>query len=80
MRTEFVKPKQFSGAVTPGRESSRRHKIGARLTASFVSIGLLMILGDAVVLWQFSVLRSQVEHISQVDQKQVAILRTHTDL
>jgi len=39
-----------------------------------------MILGDAVVLWQFSVLRSQVEHISQVDQKQVAILRTHTDL
>jgi PAS domain S-box-containing protein len=80
MRTEFVKPRQLSGTVTPGRESSRQHKIGARLTASFVSIALLMILGDAVVLWQFGVLRSQVEHISQVDQKQVAILRTHTDL
>ena len=80
MSTEFVKSEQPSGTVTPGRESSRQHKIGARLVASFVSIALLMILGDAVVLWQFSVLRSQVEHISQVDQKQVAILRTHTDL
>jgi PAS domain S-box-containing protein len=80
MSTEILKPKQLSGTVSPGRESRRQHKIGARLTASFASIALLMILGDAVVLWQFSVLRSQVEHISQVDQKQVAILRTHTDL
>ena len=77
MRTEFAKPKQLSGTVTP---NSRQHKIGSRLIASFVSIALLMILGDAVVLWQFSVLRSQVEHISQVDQKEVAILRSHTDL
>jgi len=76
----LVKPKQLSGTLTSGPKGSRQHKIGARLTASFVSIALLMILVDAVVLWQFSVFQSQVEHISRVDQKQVAILRAHADL
>lgn len=55
-------------------------KIGARLTTCFVVIAFLMLLGDAVALWQFSLIRLQVQRLSQVDEKQLAVLRVHTHL
>ncbi len=55
-------------------------KIGARLTTCFVVIVFLMLLGDAVAVWQFSLIRLQVQRLSQVDEKQLAVLRVHTDL
>jgi signal transduction histidine kinase len=39
-----------------------------------------MVLGDGVAIWQFSILHSQFERLTEEDQKQLAVLRVHTDL
>src|ERR1700742_2801316 len=57
-----------------------RLNIGPRLTLCFVLILLSMSGGDAVVLWQFHVLRVQAERLSSLDQKLVAVLRVHASL
>src|SRR6266700_4026562 len=57
-----------------------RLNIGERLTACFVAISLLMIIGDVVALSQFGILRDHVEEVSRIDQRQVAVLRVHADL
>ena len=57
-----------------------RLKIGERLTACFVAISFLMIMGDVVALSQFRILRDHVQEVTRIDQRQVAVLRVHADL
>jgi signal transduction histidine kinase/HAMP domain-containing protein len=39
-----------------------------------------MLAADAVILWQFHVVRTQAERLNGIDQKLVAVLRVHTSL
>jgi PAS domain S-box-containing protein len=62
--------------------SFRLHRlnIGPRLTLCFVFIILAMLLGNAVLLWQFHQARVQVERLSGVDQELIVVLQAHTNL
>src|SRR6266481_4074535 len=57
-----------------------RLNIGPRLILGFVSIILSMLGADAVILWQFHVVRTQAERLNGIDQKLVAVLRVHSSL
>ena len=57
-----------------------RLNIGPRLTLCFVFIILSMLGGDAVVLWQFHVIRAEAERMNGFDRKLVAVLRVHASL
>jgi len=57
-----------------------RLNIGPRLILGFVSIILSMLAADAVILWQFHLVRTQAERLNGIDQKLVAVLRVHTSL
>src|SRR6267154_2098141 len=57
-----------------------RLEIGARLTLGFVFIILSMLAADAVILWQFHLVRTEAERLNGIDQKLVAVLRVHTSL
>ncbi len=57
-----------------------RLNIGPRLTLCFVFIILAMLVGNAVLLWQFQQVRAQAELLSGVDQKLIAVLQAHTNL
>src|ERR1700720_902927 len=57
-----------------------RLNIGPRLILGFIFIILSMLAADAVILWQFHLVRTQVERLNGIDQKLVAVLRVHTSL
>jgi PAS domain S-box-containing protein len=57
-----------------------RLNIGPRLMLCFVFITLSMLGGDAVVLWQFHLVRAQAERLNDIDQELVTVLRVHTSL
>jgi PAS domain S-box-containing protein len=57
-----------------------RLNIGPRLILGFAVIILLMLVANAVVLWQFHLVRAQAERLNGIDQKLVAVLRVHTSL
>src|SRR6266436_913673 len=57
-----------------------RFNIGPRLILGFVFIMLSMLTADAVVLWQFHLVRTQAERLNGIDQKLVAVLRVHSSL
>ncbi len=57
-----------------------RFNIGPRLILGFVFIILSMLAADAVVLWQFHLVRTQAERLNGIDEKLVAVLRVHTSL
>jgi PAS domain S-box-containing protein len=57
-----------------------RLNIGPRLTFCFVLIILAMLLGNAVLLWQFHRVSDQAERLSGVDQELIAVLQAHTSL
>ena len=57
-----------------------RLNIGPRLILGFVFIILSMLAADAVVLWQFDVVRTQAARLNDIDQKLVAVSRVHTGL
>src|ERR1700719_2997131 len=57
-----------------------RLNIGPRLILGFVFIILSMLAADAVILWQFQLVRAQAERLNGIDQKLVAVLRVHTSL
>jgi PAS domain S-box-containing protein len=57
-----------------------RLNIGPRLILGFVVIILSMLAADAVVLWQFHLVRTQAERLNGIDEKLVAVLRVHTSL
>jgi PAS domain S-box-containing protein len=54
--------------------------IGSRLILGFVFIILSMLAADAVILWQFQLVRREAERLNAVDQKLIAVLRVHTSL
>jgi PAS domain S-box-containing protein len=54
--------------------------IGPRLMLGFAVIIFSMLAADAVVLWQFHLVRAQAERLNGIDQKLVAVLRLHTSL
>jgi len=57
-----------------------RLNIGPRLILGFVFIIVAMLAADAVILWQFHLVRTQAERLNGIDQKLVAVLRVHTSL
>jgi PAS domain S-box-containing protein len=57
-----------------------RLNIGPRLILGFAVIILSMLAADAVVLWQFHLVRAQAERLNGIDQTLVAVLRVHTSL
>src|SRR5713101_198752 len=57
-----------------------RLNIGPRLILGFAIIIFLMLAADAVVLWQFHLVRTEAERLNGIDQKLVAVLRVHTSL
>src|SRR5467141_1055703 len=57
-----------------------RLNIGPRVILGFVFIILSMLAADAVVLWQFHLVRTQAERLNGIDEKLVAVLRVHTSL
>src|SRR6202163_4395452 len=57
-----------------------RLNIGPRLILGFVFIVLSMLAADAVILWQFHMIRTHAERLNDVDQKLVAVLRVHTGM
>jgi PAS domain S-box-containing protein len=63
-----------------GRYTLDRLNIGPRLIVGFVFIVLSMLAADAVVLWQFHVVRTQAERLNEMDQTLVAVFRVHSSL
>jgi PAS domain S-box-containing protein len=59
---------------------SGRLAIGSRLILGFVFIIMSMLAADAIILWQFYVVRSQAMRLNDIDQKLVAVLRVHSSL
>ena len=57
-----------------------RLNIGPRLILGFVIIILSMLAADAVILWQFHVVRDQAAHLNDVDRRLVAVLRVHSSM
>jgi PAS domain S-box-containing protein len=57
-----------------------RLNIGPRLILGGAIIILSMLAADAVVLWQFHLLRTQAGRQNDIDRKLVAVLRLHTSL
>jgi signal transduction histidine kinase/HAMP domain-containing protein len=66
--------------VGEGSSYLRRLNIGPRLTLGFVFIILMMLIGNAILLWQFYLVRAQTERLSGVDQEFIAVLQAHTNL
>lgn len=54
--------------------------IGPRLTLGFVLIILAMLVGNAVLLWQFQRAEAQAERLGGVDQELIAVLQAHVSL
>jgi len=75
--TEFGRWVKHAGEKTL---HAARLNIGPRLMLCFVFITLSMLGGDAVVLWQFHLVRAQAERMNNIDQKLVVVLRVHTSL
>jgi PAS domain S-box-containing protein len=63
---------------TPAR--LRRLNIGPRLTACFLIIVVLMGAVDLIATWQFKHIEVSAHRFYQVDQKSLAVMRTHVDL
>jgi PAS domain S-box-containing protein len=59
---------------------SGRLAIGPRLILGFVFIIMSMLAADAIILWQFYVVRAQAMRLNDIDQKLVAVLRVHSSL
>jgi len=57
------------------KKSFRLHRlnIGPRLTLCFVFIILVMLLANAVLLWQFHQARVQADHLNGVDQELIVV-------
>ena len=69
-------------AQRAGERRLRLHRlnIGPRLTAGFVVIIFAMLLGNAILLWQFYHARVQAERLSGVDQELIVVLQAHANL
>jgi formate hydrogenlyase transcriptional activator len=52
-----------------------RFKIGLRLSACFFLIIFVMLVGNALLIWQFFQVRTQVDHLASVDQELIVVLQ-----
>src|SRR6202051_1849951 len=71
--------RRVKGAEAKTFHASRLN-IGPRLILGFVFIILSMLAADAVILWQFHLVRTQAERLNGIDQKLFSALRVHTSL
>jgi formate hydrogenlyase transcriptional activator len=69
-------------AKQAGKRWFRLHRlnIGLRLTLCFAFIILAMLLGNAVLLWEFHLAHVQAERLNGVDQELIVVLQAHTNL
>jgi C4-dicarboxylate-specific signal transduction histidine kinase len=58
----------------------REVRIGPRLAAGFLSIALIVLLGNAFTVWQFYKVRAEVDRLFAGDQELIAVLRFQIDL
>src|SRR5215813_9655888 len=58
----------------------RRFNIHRRLTVCFMLVITLMLVGDAVLLWQSHLIRTQMERLNGVSEELSEVLRVHADL
>ena len=75
-----VKPARRAKEVSESNFHLDRLNIGPRLTLCFLSIILVLLLGNAVLLWQFHQARAQAERLRAVDQELIAVLQSHVSL
>src|ERR1700724_730271 len=54
--------------------------IGTRLAAFFVTIIVLMIVSDAVAVWEFRGMEGSTDRLRQADQTLRAVVRVHVDI
>jgi PAS domain S-box-containing protein len=59
--------------------SAKQSSISTLLIASFVSVGVLMILGGVVALLELNVMRGRAEYLSEADHPARAVLRVRSD-
>ena len=57
-----------------------RLKLGQRLVLCFALIIFSMFAADAVILWQFQIVRVQAEQLNGYDAALGSVLRVHSDL
>jgi len=57
-----------------------RLNIGPRLILCFALIIVSMLAGDAIVLWQFHIVRAQAARLNEYDDALVTVLRVHSDM
>ena len=60
-------------------ENPKQSSISSVLILSFVSVGMLLILGGAVSLWQMHFIRQRAQYLYQTDKPARAVLRVHSD-
>src|SRR6266581_1168128 len=75
---KFVKVLESDDRV--GIPQLRRVRIGPRLAAGFLSIALIVLLGNAFTVWQFYKVRAEVDRLFGGDQELIAVLRFQIDL
>jgi PAS domain S-box-containing protein len=79
-RVTVVKLARWAKEASESNFHLDRLNIGPRLTLCFLSIILALLLGNAVLLWQFHQARAQAERLGGVDQELIAVLQTHISL
>src|SRR6516164_2100277 len=79
-RVTVVKLAEWAKEVSESNFHLDRLNIGPRLTLCFLSIILALLLGNAVLLWQFHQARVQAERLRGVDQELIAMLQAHISL
>jgi transcriptional regulator with PAS, ATPase and Fis domain/HAMP domain-containing protein len=57
-----------------------RVNINRRLTLCFIFVIVLMLVGNGVLLWEFHLIRAQVERLNGVNEELIEVLRVHTGL
>jgi PAS domain S-box-containing protein len=57
----------------------KQSSISSLLVLSFASVGMLMILGGMVSLWQLNFIRQRAQYLYQTDKPARAVLRVHSD-
>jgi formate hydrogenlyase transcriptional activator len=77
-----VTPEVLHQGQGTGEDNLHVHRIsiGRRLTLCFVLIILVMLAGNAFLLWQFHLVRAQADHLNVVDQEFISVLRFQASL
>jgi PAS domain S-box-containing protein len=57
----------------------KQSSISSLLVLSFASVGMLMILGGIISLWQLNFIRERAQYVYQTDKPARAVLRVHSD-